>query len=416
MLVSFALVPLTIGYVSAELYGVWLSLSSIISWVGFMDLGFALGLKNKLTEALAIGDMERGKTLVSTTYAIMALVFIPVCLILEFIVPTIDWVGLLNVSPCYSDDIVRTMHALVALCCLQFISNVIISVIAAYQQVALSNSFLVIGNIISLIIIVILTKTAEPSLWAMSLVFSLSPIVVTIVASFILFSGKYKEVSPDLRYAKKEYIKDIFSLGYKFFIINFQVLVLHQTTNILIANVSSPIDVTNYNIAYKYLNIAMLLFSMIFSPLWPAYSDAYAKKDFVWMEDNRKKMNRILLLSIGLCMLFVALSKPFYWIWLGNNVEVPFMMTLMVSMYVSAFGWVQMNTAIINGIGKVKFQTCLAVIGMILHIPCSFFYSRFIGVYGVLLSMILINLVFAILYHIQLNKILSGTAKGIWDK
>ncbi|MBQ4462529.1 MAG: hypothetical protein II908_12010, partial [Bacteroidaceae bacterium] len=51
--VSFALVPLTIGYVSPELYGVWLTLSSIMTGLSFMDIGFSQGLKNKLTEAIA---------------------------------------------------------------------------------------------------------------------------------------------------------------------------------------------------------------------------------------------------------------------------------------------------------------------------------------------------------------------------
>ncbi|MBO5632891.1 MAG: hypothetical protein J5965_27865, partial [Aeriscardovia sp.] len=46
ILTSLLLVPLTIGYVSPELYGVWLTLSSILTWVGFMDIGFSQGLKN----------------------------------------------------------------------------------------------------------------------------------------------------------------------------------------------------------------------------------------------------------------------------------------------------------------------------------------------------------------------------------
>lgn len=43
--VSFFLVPLTLGYVDSELYGIWLTLSSIITWLQFMDIGFTNGLK-----------------------------------------------------------------------------------------------------------------------------------------------------------------------------------------------------------------------------------------------------------------------------------------------------------------------------------------------------------------------------------
>ena len=65
---SFLMVPLTLNYVNKELYGIWLTLSSIILWLNFFDIGFTLGLKNKLAEALAIKDYTQGKKLVSTTY------------------------------------------------------------------------------------------------------------------------------------------------------------------------------------------------------------------------------------------------------------------------------------------------------------------------------------------------------------
>ena len=59
IVVSFLIVPITIGYVSAELYGVWLTLSSIMTWVSFMDISFTQGLKNRLTEAIAVANWER---------------------------------------------------------------------------------------------------------------------------------------------------------------------------------------------------------------------------------------------------------------------------------------------------------------------------------------------------------------------
>ena len=73
--VSLLLVPLTLGYVSSELYGVWLTISSIVIWLGFFDVGFSLGLKNKLAEAIALNNWERGKHLVSTTYFMMFIIF-----------------------------------------------------------------------------------------------------------------------------------------------------------------------------------------------------------------------------------------------------------------------------------------------------------------------------------------------------
>ena len=83
ILISFLLVPLTINYVDSECYGIWLTLSSMIAWMSFFDIGLNNGLKNKLAEALAKNDFTLGQKYVSTTYAILALIFIPLMILLK---------------------------------------------------------------------------------------------------------------------------------------------------------------------------------------------------------------------------------------------------------------------------------------------------------------------------------------------
>lgn len=414
ILVSFLLVPLTIGYVSKELYGVWLTISSVMTWISFMDLGFAQGLKNKLAEAIAQNDWERGRSLVSTTYFMLVLIFVPLCLILEFLVPYVDWCKLLNVSQVYSNDIIKALYALTAFTCIQFIANAITSVVAAFQEVALSNTFSVIGNILALIAVFILTRTCPPSLTVLSIVMAAAPVLVLVLATIILFSGRYRSISPKISSISRYQIKDIFNLGYKFFISNIQVIIVYNATNVLISYVSSPVEVTSYNLAYRYLNVAMMLFGIIMGPLWPAYTDAYTKNDFEWMIKTRKTMNRVLLLSIIGCILLVIVSKPFYDIWIGTNAEVPLSMTIFVALYVIVFCWNQLNVTLLAGMGKMKLETISAVIGMLAHIPFALLLGQFLGAYGVVLSMIIINLIYAIIYNIQVEKILNKTAKGIW--
>lgn len=416
VLISFLMVPLTIGYISQELYGVWLTLSSVLTWIGFLDMGFGQGLKNKLTEAIAKDDWSRAKSLVSTTYFMMILIFLPVGIILECSIHIINWSRLLNVNLIYESQIEKVMYVLIAFVCIQMVINVFISVVAAFQKVALSNLFNTIGNFLALIIIYVLTKTCPPSLMAMAFSVGAMPILVTMVVSVIFYSSKFKIISPSYFFIDKTKIKDLFSLGYKFFIANIQVVILYQSTNILISNVSSPLQVTSYNIAYKYLNIAMMVYCIITSPLWPAYTDAYFKKDFQWMKNIRAKMTKILLVSIVMCVLMMFVSNFVYKIWVGENVVIPKMMTFLVGIYVMIYCWVNLNATIIAGIGVMKLNTYILIFGMFAHIPLSLFLSKFIGVYGVLLSMIMINLIYGAVYNIQVNKILNKTATGIWIK
>ncbi|GAH31869.1 unnamed protein product, partial [marine sediment metagenome] len=53
ILISFLLVPLVLNYIDITKYGIWLTLSSIIGWFGFFDIGLGNGLRNKFAEAIA---------------------------------------------------------------------------------------------------------------------------------------------------------------------------------------------------------------------------------------------------------------------------------------------------------------------------------------------------------------------------
>lgn len=416
IVISLLIVPLTLGYVSSDLYGIWLTLSSIMMWLNFFDIGFTLGLKNKLAEAIALGDVQKGKMLVSTTYFMMVCIFIPLCLILEIIIPHINWASFLNVDSSYNPDIIKTLHILAACFCVQMIVNVLTTVLAAYQKVALSSAFPVVGNFISLFIILLLTKYSPPSLSLLALAISTIPILVIIIASLVLYHKSLKAVSPNWDFVRKEYVKDLFNLGSKFFLIQIQIVVLYQSTNILISNLSGPTDVTSYNIAYKYITISLMILTIIMAPLWPAFTEAYTKRDYAWMKNVYRKMCRLWGVLLIVVILMIFASPIIYKLWIGTKAHISLLMTVLIGVYTIIHSWDVIQVNMINGIGAVKLQTCLTLLGLIAHIPFSLLLGQYIGCYGVIISMIVINSIYSTAFTIQIRKILNKTATGLWLK
>src|SRR5674476_825157 len=98
ILISLVLVPLTIHYVNPTKYGIWLTLSSIITWFSFFDIGFGHGLRNKFAEALAKGEEELARIYVSTTYAILCIIIGIVLILFLCINPFINWAKILNTT------------------------------------------------------------------------------------------------------------------------------------------------------------------------------------------------------------------------------------------------------------------------------------------------------------------------------
>lgn len=413
---SFLLVPMTLGYVSKEIYGVWLTISSILHWFTYMDVGFTLGLKNRLNESLATGDYEKGKSLVSTTYFMMVSIFIPFGIISYLCTPLVDWCSILNVATANQETIIKTIQILFVFLALQMIANVFVAVVAAHQKTALSNLFNVIGQVCALIIIFGMTKFIPPSLTNLAFAYSLMPIVIVFAASFIFFHTSMRRIAPSLHSINTGYIKDLFGLGMKFFIIQIQMIVLYQATNILISNIAGPESVTQYNIAYKLLNIVVMIYTIILNPLWPAFTDAYAKQDYQWMENMYKKMTRVFgilcLMVTGICLA----SPILYELWIGDKVEIPLLLTIAIAIYTLIHCWNSLQVMLINGTGKVVLQTRVVLIGLVLHIPLSFFLAKYISIYGIIASMGIINLIYAFFFTTQIRRIIARKAYGVWSK
>lgn len=416
IIVQVLMVPLTLNYVSSEIYGIWLTISSVIMWLGFFDVGLTLGLRNKLTEALALNDSERGRVLVSTSYAMMVFIFIPLWIIVELLIPHIEWTSLLNIESIYNDDVILAMRIITACFCFQMIVHVLASVASAFQKVALASAFPVIGNLLSLLVIFILTKTCPPSLFVLALAISFVPVIVYLLFSVYYYNFDFSIVKPSFKKIDVSCVKSLFSLGYKFFLIQIQLIILYQTTNFLISYLSGPEEVTSYNIAYKYFGVGMMIFSIIISPFWPAFTDAYTKKDFLWMNGIYKKLKKLFVGILLLLLLMLLVSNIAYRLWIGDQVVVPILMSVSVTIYMIFQSWFSLQIQLINGIGAINLQTVVTVICMFIHIPLSLFLGRYVGGIGVVFSMIFIAIIYSLVFTIQIRKLLSQKASGIWLK
>lgn len=416
ILISFFLVPLTIGFVTNEIYGVWLTIFSIVHWIGLFDIGFGNGLRNRITESVAIGDYGLAKKYISTTYACLSIIFLPLGVILFFVCPYINWPGLLNVSPELNLDIIHSMQIVILFFCLTCILKIQNTVLYSMQQNALGSLFETFGQLLVLITIFVLTKTTEGSLVKLSLVLNLCPIIIYFLTYWWIFYRKYPKLKPSFSSIQLRLAKDILSLGVKFFIIQIAVVVLYGSINVIISHVSGPENVTEYNVVYKYLSIPNMAFGIMIAPLWSAYTDAYTKNDFAWMKNVYNKMFRLMLILLGVLLVLVSLYPVFFHLWLGDKVEIHFSMILVVAVYMFTMIWNSLHSYIINGIGKIELQLYTSIICTIVNIPLALYLGGIWGAEGVVASTCFLNLIPLLALTIQVRKILNNKAIGIWNK
>jgi len=417
ILTQLLIVPMTINYVNPTQYGIWLTLSSIIAWIGFFDLGFGNGMRNKVAEAKAKGDIELAKRYVSTTYfaigAIVAVLFVAVELINLFL----SWSSILKVDELYNEELRKVFAILTAFFCLSMVVKLFKTLLIADQKPGVASWVDVFGQLISLGIIYLLTKFSEGSLLRLATFYSGIPALTVLFISAIAYRfTPYRQYAPQYRFVKKELIKDIMNIGIQFFIIYVCMLVIFQVINIVISRELGPESVTEYNIAYKYFNIAYSVIVIVLSPFWSAFTDAYHKKDFVWMRKAKSMLEKIWLCEVVVMILMVVIAPWFYKVWIGESVKIATVVSIGMSVYivVQSLGTVYMQ--LINGIGTIRIQLIVYLIFALISWPLMMYSCRAFGLVGILISPTLVYIVQSILGKIQIEKLLNGRAIGIWAK
>ena len=378
ILTSLILVPLTLSYLNSYEYGVWLTLSSILSWIYILDIGLGNGLRNKLTEALALNNLQLAKIYVSTTfYALTFLIFFIYVLFLV-IDQWIDWNIILNVDPNKVQNLNSIVVIVFAFFCVSFILKTIGNIYMAYQQPAVNDLLLLLGNIISLVLIYICTLFIPGSLEKVAILFSAAPVIVFLFAVPITFL-KYKEIRPSFVFVQPKCLKQLMSLGGQFFIIQISCLIIFMTSNIIISQLFGPEQVTPYNIAFKYFSVMNIGFTIVLSPLWSAVTEAYTMKDMDWIRDIVKKTILIWGLFVILTVVMLILSATVYRLWVGDNVSIPIGLSIVCGVYVTISNWNNIFAYMLNGLGKIRLQLYCSIVAGILFFPLAYYLGHKIG-------------------------------------
>ncbi len=417
ILTSMLYVPLLLNALTPSAYGVWLTITSLVSWIALCDIGLGNGLRNRLAEAMAKDEVELAKKYVSTAYATIFLLVLLLLLIFFSFYNFIPWYELLGAK-----DSIEKIDTLVLIVFVAFGVNfafsLITAIINASQLPAVSTAISTMGQLCSFIIVFILVKCLGINdLWVLGGVISIVPPMVLLLSSIMLFNTKFKHIVPCWSFVDMRYAKDIMSLGIKFFILQVITIILYQSNNLIITHTVDSSAVAEYNIAYKYMTLPLMFFNIIVTPMWSATTDAYARGEIGWIKGISVKMVKVATGFTGICLVMLLAAKWVLDLWLqSDEMEVHFSTLCILGVYAVAMMFYGAYGYIINGIGKLKAQMLFTSISALLYVPLAILAGKLFGMNGVLMIFALVTIVNVIWSKIQLSMIINGTAKGIWNK
>jgi len=412
------LVPLVLNYLDETRYGIWLTLYSLVMWFNFFDVGLGHGLRNKLSESMARGHKELSQKYVSTTYA--GLVIISICFFTLFLILNrfLDWSVILNTNEIPKDELSLLAIIVFGFFALRLVFKLVFSVLLANQMPALQDLIQTTGKVLNLIVIYILLRTTKDSLLFLGITYSVSPVLVLIIFSIILFTKKFKDIYPRIRSIDFSLFKDLFNLGIKLFIIQIAAVILYSTDNMIITQLFSPSDVTPYQIAHRYFGVMMMGFSIVVTPFWSAITEAFTKGEMGWIKRSINTLLKLWGVIILALVLMLLISDKVYHFWIGDKVFIPLILSAAWAFFIAIQSLNTIFVHFINGTGKVKLQMILGIISAILNIPLSIIFAKYLnfGITGVLCATILTQVLAIVFIFIQYKQIIRGNLQGIWGK
>jgi O-antigen/teichoic acid export membrane protein len=415
---NFLLVPITLHYLLPVKYGIWLTLSSIITWFTFFDIGLGNGLRNRFVEALATDNQELARIYVSTAYTALIAAMLPLMLLFPIVNHFLNWALILNVSPELASEIKILAFFVFEFFFIQFILQLVSVILIADQKPAITSLMNLGVNILTLLLIVVLTITTKGSLLLAGIAMGVAPVAVFLGAHIYYYTHEYKKYAPSFKYFKRRHVWDLMSIGVKFFLIQISAIVIYSTTNMLISQLSGPAEVAYYNIAYRYFNLPIMILTIILTPFWSAITEAYYKNDLQWITKVMTKLIYSWVLFVLAVMAMLAASGIMYGIWVGKSINIPFALSLAVAIFTIFYGWMLIFVVFLNGVGKIALQLYCGIFSCLSFIPLAIFLAHRMStpLLGVVTASIILAIINAVWPPVQYLKIVRSKAEGIWAK
>lgn len=415
-LVSIVMVPLTLTCLGEYKNGVWLTISSMLIWIDQMDIGLGNGLRNKLATFVAHEDMGEARKAISSTFAMLICIMVPMTLLLSLLVYLTDVYAFFNVIPSLIPELRVVLLTSTILVCLTFVFKFVGNVYMGLQLPAVNNLILVSGQALALLLTWLLLRHNVATFPNVVIANTAAPLLVFVVAYLVTFYLKYPKLRPAWAFINFRIALSLGNLGIRFFWLQIASVIQFMTANILISKFFTPAMVTPYQIAYRYFSLVLVAFTVICMPFWSATTDAYEKGDKQWLFRVNKRMNMMMGLIALLLLVMVVFSPFLYQLWIGDKCHVPYQMNVMMAIYIYLLIMSMRYSFFLNGVGALRLQLYMTVM-VVFFIPLAWFVSSLTHDIISFMATMCICIAPSILVNkIQFTKILNDNARGIWRR
>jgi len=396
VLTSLLSVPLTLGYLGKERFGLWMVISSLVALLGLADLGVGNGLLNVLAKAYGKDDRDAARVGVSSA-AFMLLGFSLVLgLGLALAYPVVSWKTLLGVSSPVACAEAGPACAVFLAC---FLAGLPMSVVqqtyAGYQEGYLFSLFNAAGNLLGLagVLVSVSLKAGLPYL---VLSMAGAPVLATLVAGAYLFWFRRPWLRPSWRWIESPAARRLLKTGLLFFLLQLTAVATFSLDNFLAARFLGAGAVSELAVAFKLFSVLNAGAALALNPLWPAYGEARARGDAVWVAKTlRRSLALTALTSLAGAGLLAVGGGWLVKVWAGAAVVPSLDLRLALACWTPLNACGMAVAMYLNGINRIRFQVLAGLATGVVALGLKCLWVSSWGVAGLIWATVFAYLAFA---------------------
>jgi len=374
---------------SAEEFGLWSILLSIMFLAMTFDLGFRYGLSNRLAAQVALPEEHpagRNEMTFMSVFASQTAIATAGALVCFLVLPHVPWARLFSI---HQSDLAEQVPQMVSVVCgllfLYLPFSLWSSGFYAYQEVALAS---ILGATQSLILLGVFAVSifTLPFKHAVLVYFSVYILTGVFMTAILLQQRAWS-----FRWAKWEEqiacLRSISRPSLDFFILSVSSALTATAGTLLSGAVIGLKEAGDYSLIQKIFSLLVTLHLALLSPLAPAYTRNAQLGNWDWVLHKLAfTIRRIWPLVFIVCGgLFVIFHPILIRIWAGKWLA-DFTLAGLLALWAITSGWMNSYSVVLNSLGLVRFQAILSIAMVIPVVTLPMFLGRWLGVHGIALS------------------------------
>ena len=400
-------VPLTIRYLGAERYGVWLALSSLIAIMAHVDLGLSSGLVNAISAA--DGSKDRSAAARSVTSVFLMLSGFACVLSAAFFViyPWLPLARLIRLtSPTAASEIGPSLCALIICFFLSMPLGVGQRIQIGYQEGYKASLWQSAGSVLSLLALLTSVR-AKASLPWLVLATGAPPLLTSAINCVHQFCFARPWLMPTRNNFHWLTAKSIVRTGLLFCMAGLATILAAQIPYVMITRTLGPAALAQYGVAQKLWSLLPVLASIATVPLWPAYREALASGDRHWIARTfRITLIATLITSFsGVFVLLVSYRKIIS-TWVNPSLVPDATTALALSVFVVASSLKWTTWMCLNGHNRLRIQATYPFpIIVVASISAAIIWRRY-GIGGIVWPFALAECLILAAHALDLRKVM----------